>query len=120
MTGSKAESEFFKLIDPTGATGVFDSYVKNDKVGVITASVGMLSAGKIRGFTKHGINQAISRDGVGVATTAIADAVKSPLKVEAAKRGATKYIGRDATVLLNNTGKVITTWARTKAGRRIQ
>jgi RHS repeat-associated protein len=77
------------------------------------------TAGKITGFTKHGINQAISRDGVGVATRAIADAVKNPIKVVAGRNGATKYIGRDATVVLNKAGKVITTWARNSAGRRL-
>jgi RHS repeat-associated protein len=75
------------------------------------------AAGKITGFTKHGINQAISRDGVGVASRAIADAVKNPIKVVAG-RESTKYIGRDATVVLNKAGKVITTWARNSAGRR--
>jgi hypothetical protein len=77
------------------------------------------TAGKITGFTKHGINQAISRDGVGVATRAIADAVKNPIKVVVGRGGATKYIGRDATVVLNKAGKVITTWARNSAGRRL-
>jgi RHS repeat-associated protein len=75
------------------------------------------AAGKITGFTKHGINQAISRDGVGVSTRAIAEAVKNPIKV-VVERGATKYIGRDATVVLNKAGKVITTWARNSAGKR--
>ena len=76
------------------------------------------TAGKITGFTKHGINQAISRDGVGVSTKAIADAVANPIKVEAARGGAVKYIGQNATVVLNQAGKVITTWARNSAGRR--
>ena len=36
--------------------------------------------GKITGFTKHGINSAISHDGVGMASRAILDAVKNPLR----------------------------------------
>jgi hypothetical protein len=45
--------------------------------------------------------------------------VKNPIKVVAGRNGATKYIGRDATVVLNKAGKVITTWARNSAGRRL-
>jgi hypothetical protein len=33
----------------------------------------------INGYTRHGLNQAISRDGVGVSPSAILDAVKIPL-----------------------------------------
>ena len=36
---------------------------------------------KITGYTKHGLNQAISRQGVGVSPQAILDAVKNPVKV---------------------------------------
>jgi hypothetical protein len=75
--------------------------------------------GKITGFTKHGINQAISRDGFGVATRAIRDAVANPIKVVLQSGGRVKYIGKEATVILNQAGKVITTWARNSAGRRI-
>jgi RHS repeat-associated protein len=76
------------------------------------------AAGRITGFTRHGLNQAISRDGGGVSTRAMADAVKNPLKVVAGAR-TTKYIGRDAVVVLNKAGKVVTTWARNSAGRRL-
>lgn len=74
----------------------------------------------IKGFTKHGINQAISRDGVGVSSRAILDALKNPVKVAVQKGGAVKIIGKDATVIVNQAGKVITTWARNSAGTRIQ
>jgi hypothetical protein len=72
----------------------------------------------IKGFTKHGINQAISRDGVGVSSKAILDAVKNPMKVVNQADGAVKYVGKNATVILNKAGEVITTWARNSAGRR--
>ena len=74
----------------------------------------------LKGFTKHGINQAISRDGVGVSSKAILDALKNPVKVVVQKGGEVKIIGKDATVILNQAGKVITTWARNSAGTRIQ
>jgi hypothetical protein len=75
--------------------------------------------GQITGYTRHGINQVISRNGVGVSPRAILDAVKNPIKVVAQSGGRVKYIGKDATVILNRAGKVITAWARESAGRRI-
>jgi RHS repeat-associated protein len=73
----------------------------------------------ITGYTKHGIDSAISHDGVGVATRAILDAVKNPLKIVAQSGGRQLYVGQDASVVLNAAGKVITTWARNRAGWRI-
>ncbi|OEU66104.1 MAG: hypothetical protein BA867_08750 [Desulfobacterales bacterium S5133MH16] len=74
----------------------------------------------MRGYTRHGLNQAISRDGVGVSTRAILDAVRNPTKIVKLAKGAVKYVGENATVILNRSGKVITTWARTKLGWRIK
>ncbi len=74
----------------------------------------------ITGFTKHGINQAISRDGVGVSSRAILEAVKNPVKIINGADGVVKYVGKDATVVLNKAGEVITTWARNSSGRRSQ
>src|ERR1700692_598726 len=65
---------------------------------------------KIAGYTKHGINSAINHDGVGVSQKAILDTLKNPLKV-VRKPGETKVIGKNATVLLNDAWKVISTWA---------
>ena len=62
--------------------------------------------------TKHGLNQAISREGHGVATKAIVDAVNNPVKTVAGMGGATKYVGKDATVVLNEAGQVITTYGK--------
>jgi RHS repeat-associated protein len=76
--------------------------------------------GKITGYTRHGLNQAISRDGVGVSPRAILDAVKNPLRSIPQSNGAMKYVGEKATVILNQAGKVISTWARSSAGTRIQ
>jgi RHS repeat-associated protein len=75
-------------------------------------------AGKITGYTKHGLNQAISREGVGVAPKSILDAVRNPTKVVQQADGATKYVGRDATVILNQEGRVITTYPRGSPGVR--
>jgi RHS repeat-associated protein len=71
---------------------------------------------KITGFSKHAIDQAISREGRGVASKAILDALRNPLKVLPARGGATKVIGRTAAVVINEAGRVITVWARNSAG----
>lgn len=51
-------------------------------------------AGRITGYTKHGLNQAISRDGGrGVSPKAILSAVREPLKVAEQAGGKTVYTG---------------------------
>lgn len=74
--------------------------------------------GTITGFTRHGLNQAISRDGVGVSNRAMLDAMKNPKEVVPQSNGTTLYIGHNAVVLTNAQGKVVTTWATGSAGQR--
>jgi hypothetical protein len=78
--------------------------------------------GKITGYTKHGLNQAIGRDGgKGVASKAILNAIRNPLKVitQSGKSGTTyKYVSKDAVVVLNEAGKVVTTYAKNSMGIR--
>ena len=63
-------------------------------------------AGKITGYTKHGLAQAIQRDGGrGVAPKAILDATRNPKKVVQQSGGRTKYVGKNAVVVLNKNGK---------------
>jgi hypothetical protein len=75
-------------------------------------------AGRITGYTQHGLNQAISRAGGGVSPQAILNAVRNPQQVVAQANGTVKYVGQQATVVLNQAGKVVTTWARSKLGIR--
>lgn len=75
--------------------------------------------GRITGYTRHGLNQAISNDGVGVAAAAILSAVRNPLQAVSQAKGAIMYSGEHATVVLNREGRVITTWATSRAGWRI-
>ncbi|MGH8085511.1 MAG: hypothetical protein ACREPV_09575 [Lysobacter sp.] len=76
-------------------------------------------AGKITGYTKHGLNQAISRDGGrGVSPKAILSAVKSPIKVAEQAGGKTAYTGQSAKVVLNSEGKVITTIPKNREALR--
>lgn len=63
--------------------------------------------------------QGIGRDGgKGVAPKAILDAVKNPSTVVQQAEGAVKYIGDTATVVLNEAGKIITSWATSGQGLR--
>lgn len=74
---------------------------------------------RITGYTKHGINSAISHSGGGVSPAAILDAVRNPTRVDYdATRNTFKFTGVDAAVVLNPEGKVVTTWPRSERGRR--
>jgi RHS repeat-associated protein len=76
-------------------------------------------AGVIRGYTRHGLAQAIQRDaGRGVAPRAILDAVRSPVSRTIGADGATTYTGSDAVVVVNEEGRVITTYARNSTAVR--
>jgi hypothetical protein len=66
-------------------------------------------AGDISGFTKHGINRAISR---AVSPAAILDAVTNPLRIIPQEDGKVRYEGRGAVVVLNPAGAVVTVWGR--------
>ena len=69
----------------------------------------------IKGHTKHGLNQSISRNGgKGVNVKAKLDAVKNPTKISNQSGGRTKYTGKKATVILNEEGKVITTFGSSR------
>ena len=62
----------------------------------------------------------ISRDGHGVANKALLDTVKNYKRIEPQGlfRSKFKFVAKNAVVILNKTGKVITAWAKNKAGRR--
>ena len=82
-------------------------------------SASMMSGGVISGYTKHGLAQAIGRDGGrGVSPKAISDAVKNPQKIVNQAGETIKYIGENATVVLNKVREVVTTWARNHLGLR--
>ena len=77
------------------------------------------AAGKLAGFIKHSLNEAIDREGVGVSNEAILDAVKNQEQVVAQSVGLIKYIGKNATVLTNADGKVVSILARSSTDTRI-
>jgi hypothetical protein len=78
---------------------------------------------EITGLTEHGEQQALGRDGGrGVSEEAMRDAVNNPVKPveeQAHPDGPTyKYRGKDAVVVLNQNGVVVTTYAKSSAGLR--
>jgi RHS repeat-associated protein len=81
------------------------------KIGKNTREVKPI-AGRLTGYTKHGVNQVISREGKGVNTKARLDAVKNPKAIVPKTNGTTKYVGEQATVVLNESGQVVTVWGR--------
>ena len=79
--------------------------------GAITRAGAKTVRQVITGYTRHGLNQAISRDGRGVAASSILDAVRNPVSQVAGRNGATIYRGADGTtVILNAEGKIVTTY----------
>ncbi len=74
------------------------------------------SATRSRGY--HAVDRAIDRDGHGVAPQAILDAVRNPVHTITQASGRTRYVGRDATVVLEDDGTLVTTWATNRNGWR--
>ncbi len=77
--------------------------------------------GVIRGYTRHGLNQSIGRNGVGVSPRAILDTVRNPRSISSSGRGwnrTNRYNGNSATVVTNFRGQIVTSWPRNRGGRR--
>ena len=55
-------------------------------------------------------------EGRGVSNSAITDAVNNPIRVIRQSGGTTKYIGKDAKVVLSQNGRVITACGKDKCG----
>jgi uncharacterized protein YukE len=73
----------------------------------------------ITGYTQHGLQQALGRDnGAGVSESAINDAVQNPIQVGKGPNDTYRFVGKNATVVLNPEGKVVTAWANNSSGRR--
>ena len=71
------------------------------------------STGTITGYTKHGIDNAISKNGVGIKPSSILDTVNNPISRKYQYSTDTyKYTGYQGVVVLNRYGQVVTTWSR--------
>jgi hypothetical protein len=86
-------------------------------VGSMACSIWQI-ASPIKGFTKHGFESAMQHNGHGVSGSAIRDAVRNPLKVILQPDFALKYYGKNAVVVLNELGYVVTTYATNHLGWR--
>ena len=75
---------------------------------------------KITSYSQHALEQIAGRDGgIGVSKSAIDNAWSSPLKIEyvPSKYGPTfRYTGKDAVIVINQDGKVVTGWAKSSSG----
>ncbi len=74
--------------------------------------------GRITGYTRHGLHQAISREDVGVSVRAILEAVRHPLRILQRPGGITEYVGDTARVRLNTAGQVVTVMPTSRRGFR--
>lgn len=75
---------------------------------------------KITGYTGHGINSAISHDGFGVNQVSILNTLKNPTNITLQINGAYKFVGPKAIVVLNEAGKIVTTYPKTREAWRIK
>jgi hypothetical protein len=78
---------------------------------------------QINGYTGHGSQSVDDHDGHGVNDSALQDAVQHPLsppsyQINEQGKGAYVYQGKDATVVLNKDGQVITAWPNNRNGWR--
>lgn len=86
-------------------------------VGSIVCSVWNATS-KIKGFTHHGRESALTHDGHGVSARAMQNATRHPLKVVYQSNGGIKHFGKNAVVVLNKSGEVITTYPLNHLGWR--
>jgi len=110
--------EILDAIEKNGGKAIVKDgkiYGKNKKGELVEADISV--AGEIKGYTKHGLNQAISRnEGKGVGVKHILNAVKKPKKITPQINNNTiKYQGKKATVILNKEGKVVTTFGSSRS-----
>ncbi|GDY34048.1 putative T7SS-secreted protein [Gandjariella thermophila] len=77
---------------------------------------------EINGLSEHGEARIMGRDGHGVSDEAMHDAVNNPTRAPEYRPdqygGTYRYKGKDAVVVLNEEGKVVTAWARGRGGWR--
>lgn len=69
------------------------------------------------GFTRHGLNQAISRQGVGVASKSILHTMRNPTRIRYQSGGRVRFDSKQGGVVLNSQGRIITTWGQPRYRR---
>ncbi|WP_425495029.1 DUF637 domain-containing protein [Pandoraea commovens] len=85
-------------------------------------SAGTRAPTSISSYSDHAIQQIAGRDGgIGVSRAAVNDAFANPTAIQyvPSKYGPTfKYVGQNATVVVNSQGNVVTAWGTSAAGVR--
>lgn len=83
---------------------------------------GKLAARGFTGYTKHGLNQAIGRNGgKGIHPKAILDALRDPKRIRQFPDGRTRIDGKNGTTVVQNRyGRVVTTFGNNPRGPRIR
>lgn len=83
-------------------------------------TAGVRAPTSISSYSDHALQQVAGRDGgIGVSQAAISDAFANPTAIQyvPSKYGPTfKYVGQNATVVVNPQGNVVTTWGTSAAG----
>lgn len=109
---------FLNLVGIKGGTGLISGLARNSAT---RTAANQTRQNVIGGYTKHGLNQAISRNGGrGVKAKEILNAVRSPKKVVKQSNGTTKYRGQKATVIVNDKKKVVTTFGKKRGPQNNQ
>jgi hypothetical protein len=66
----------------------------------------------------HVIDRIMGREGHGISNDALRGAIKNPLRISKQANGTFRLIGKNATVVINKGGKIVTAWARSSKGWR--
>ena len=119
----KAVNNVVDAVDDTVDTAKLANRTE-DVFNVVENIDSTIDVGKITGYTKHGLEQAMGRNGIGVNPEAILDAVKNPKKtvekIDEFGRYSIQYRGRMATTVLNQEGKIVSCWAKSSKYGRIK
>jgi RHS repeat-associated protein len=88
---------------------------------VIEAETAGAAPSRITGYTWHGLQRVIDRDGTGVSIKALLDAVRSPLNEPTWQLSGETwlYVGKHADVVLNQAGRLVTAWPTSAEGWRL-
>lgn len=92
--------------------------IANPADDVLTKPGGGYNIGGITGYTRHGLNSAISRNGAGVSPLSILNTVRNPISTQLQSNGTTRYTGSNSVVVLNPQGQIVTTWPTNSSGQR--